>query len=95
MGTVKFNLMTPGKKKFVKLVLGKLSFWMVMIICIFLGIGGVLMSDHLQNRMPFTIAFGIAFFIVMARTIAYYIAIKIQHSESLNDLRERRNGIDL
>ncbi|MDN5286539.1 MAG: hypothetical protein JWR38_2813 [Mucilaginibacter sp.] len=78
--------MTPGKKRFVKFMLGKLPFWMVMIICVFLGIGGVLMSDHLQNRTPFTIAFGIAFLIVMARTIAYYIALKIQRSESLKEV---------
>ena len=74
--------MSDTENKFVKLMQSKVPFWITTLICIILGVIGIILSDHLTNRVPFTICFAIAFILVITKEVCYHVSLRMLQKEN-------------
>lgn len=84
--------MTTTQKKFVNFILSRKPLMILTVVCAILGIAGVLMSDHLRNRTPFTILFSIGFLLNLLLIIVRAIAGNMKYKDDLKQLRKRRSA---
>jgi len=67
--------------------------WILTVICTVMAIIGVLMSDHLRNRGPFTILFAIGFLLNLLSIFLRAAARNMRYRDDLGQLKQdRRSG---
>ena len=67
--------MAIRSKDFAKIINARATYWVIVVICVILGIIGMLFTDNINDRVPVYIALSVAFVIVVLYRIALLTTI--------------------
>jgi len=67
--------MAIRSKDFAKIINARATYWIVVFICVILGIIAMLFTDNINDRVPLYIALSVAFVIVVLYRIALLTTI--------------------
>jgi len=67
--------MAIRSKDFAKIINARATYWVIVFICVILGIIAMLFTDNINDRVPLYIALSVAFVIVILYRIALLITI--------------------
>ena len=67
--------MAIRSKDFAKIINARATYWIVVFICVILGVIAMLFTDNINDRVPLYIALSVAFVIVILYRIALLTTI--------------------